>query len=454
MLTRFNHSYFLALVLLALAAALITLPSVARSANPECDTSLRRLIQTHNFPLAFHCAEQRFANNPDDMDALLVMARAAQELGRVELADELATQARTRELTTAQRFAAYLISGISQARQSNLTTAKILLYRASDFARAEPELKVVRSTLDQINRLSPWKISAGISVLPSTNINGGSLHDTINFGGLEFVLDDDAKARSGVAYSVSAGVTHQTRVSARMIWENQFSVAGTAYGGRGRNDASYTVSSGLRYTPETAHPVLVYGYVRYDQRYIADDIGAGAFGDYGAYYNQTTAGLEFHRNPDQTSAWKVYGTFTDRKSDISANQNARIGTLGATYRFALNSDVELALGGYVQVSDGASNLAAQASNLSLGGSWDPEGGPFSFSGNLAYTHTEYASIAVGYSEARVDDDVKLELALTYDNFQFYGFKPTFGVLVSRDYSNLNRYDTQNAQMFTRLSAAF
>ena len=60
----------------------------------------------------------------------------------------------------------------------------------------------------------------------------------------------------------------------------------------------------------------------------------------------------------------------------------------------------------------------------------------------------------GYSEARVDDDVKLELSFAYDNFQFYGFKPTFGVLVSRDYSNLNRYDTQNVQMFTRLSAAF
>lgn len=48
---------------------------------------------------------------------------------------------------------------------------------------------------------------------------------------------------------------------------------------------------------------------------------------------------------------------------------------------------------------------------------------------------------------------RLELAVAYDNLQFYGFKPTFGVLVSRDYSNLNRYDTQNAQVFTRLSAA-
>ena len=454
MLTRLNHSYYSALVVLAFMSAFLALPTVVRSATPECDSTLRRLIQSHDFPLAYHCAEQRFADNPDDMDALLVMARSAQEMGQLKLADELATQARAHTLTTAQRFAAYLISGISQAGQSNFITAKVLLYRASDFARAKPELKVVRRTLDQISRLSPWKFTAGFGVSPSTNINNGSLHDTIILGGLEFLLDDDAKAQSGIAYSVSAEVTHQTRLSQRIIWENQLSLAGTAYDGRGRNDGSYTVTSGLHYTPETARTVLVYGYVRYDQRYIADDIGAGPFGDYGAYYNQTTAGVELHRNPNTTSAWKVYGTLTDRKSDMSADQNVQIGTLGATYRFALNPDIELAFGGYAQTTEGASNLAAQASNISLGGLWDPKSIPFSFSGNLAYTHTVYASIAIGYSETRLDDDLKLELALTYDNFQFYGFKPTFGVLMSRDYSNLNRYDAQSAQVFTRLSAAF
>ncbi|OUS07249.1 hypothetical protein A9Q96_08110 [Rhodobacterales bacterium 52_120_T64] len=454
MLTRFNHSRFHAVLLLALSAALMSIPSMVRSADVRCEPSLRRLVQLHNFPLAFYCAEQVFADNPDDMDALLVMARAAQELGRAALADNLASQARKQTLTTAQRFAAYLISGISNARQSKLITAKVLLYRASDFAQSEPELKVVRRTLAQLGRLSPWKFSAGIDVSPSANINSGSLHDTITFAGLEFVLDDDAKAQSGIAYSLSAGVTHQRRLSARTIWENGVSIAATVYDGRGRNDASYTVTSGLRYTPGTARPVMIYGYVRYDQRYIADEIGTGAFDEYGLYYNQTTAGLEFHRNSNKNSAWKVYGTYTDRQSDVSAGQNVWIGTLGATYRRALDSDVELAFGGYVQTTEGASNLAAQASNISLGVSWAPKNVPFSFSGSLGYTHTQYTSIAFGYSEARMDDDVDLELALAYDNFQFFGFKPTFGVLVSRDYSNLNRYDTQNAQLFTRLSAAF
>lgn len=454
MLTRLHHSYFRALALAVFTASFIFFPSIVRPATDECDTSLRGLVEVQNFPFAFYCAEQQFTKNPDDMDALLVMARAAQEMGRVALADTLATQARSHTLTTSQRFAAYLISGISQARQSKLISAKLLLYRASDFARAEPELKVVRRTLNQINRLSPWKFSAGFGVQPGTNINGGCLHDTITFGGLEFVLDDDAKAQAGIAYSASASVTHQRRVSARALWENRVSVAGTAYDGRGRNEGSYTLTSGLRYTPDMTRRTLVYGYVRYDQRFVADDIGGGFFGDYGVYYNQTTAGLEVHQNPDQTSAWKVYATYSDRSSDTWADQNVQIATVGATYRVGLNPRTELALGGYVQKTTGDGNLAAKAANISLSGAWNPEVVPFSFSGNLAYTHTDYASIGFGYSEARVNDDVKLELSLTYDRFQFFGFKPTFGVAVSRDYSNLNRYDTQNAQAFTRFSAAF
>ncbi len=452
MLTRFNHTWFHALVWLMLVFAVA--PSVGRAATPECETSLRALVQAQNFPLAFHCAEQQFADDPDNMDALLVMARAAQELGRVELAGNLAAQARANPLTKSQRFAAYLISGVAQARQSNLIRAKILLYRASDFAQAEPELRVIRRTLNQIRSMSPWRFSAGLSVLPSTNINGGSLHDTITLGGLEFVLDDDAKAQSGIAYSPFASVTHQRRVSARTIWENRVSVAGTFYDGRGRNEGNYSLTSGLRHTPETERPMLVYGYIRYDKRFVADDIGGAVLGDYGVYYNQTTAGLEVHRNPDQTSAWKVYAAFSDRSSDIWTDQNAQIATVGATYRMAMTPRLELAFGGYVQRTTGDGDLAAKAANVSLGGTWNPEAVPFSFSGNLAYTHTEYTSIGFGYSEARVDDDVKLELSLTHDRLQFFGFKPTFGVAFSRDYSNLKRYDTQNAQVFTRLSVAF
>ena len=190
------------LITLALGSA-----SSSAATEPACDAPLRDIVKVQNFPVAYICAEQQLALDPDNIDAMLVLARAAQELGQFELADTLSQKARGYGLNTGQKFAAYLISGIAQANQSKFLSAKVLLYRASDFARAEPERRLIREVLAQLNARSPWKFSASASLNPSTNINGGSLHDTIEFAGLEFSLDEDAQAQSGIGYSANVQLT-------------------------------------------------------------------------------------------------------------------------------------------------------------------------------------------------------------------------------------------------------
>ena len=123
---------------LALIFWMISSP-LAAAPQPTCDVPLRDIVKVQNFPLAYVCASQQLGLAPQNIDALLVLARAAQELGQFALADSLAQKARGYNLNTGQRFAAHLISGMAQANQSKLLTAKISLYRASDFARAEPE---------------------------------------------------------------------------------------------------------------------------------------------------------------------------------------------------------------------------------------------------------------------------------------------------------------------------
>ena len=71
------------------------LPSLATAQSPDCDIPLRDIVQVQNFRLAYYCAEQQLAEDPENIDAMLVLARAAQELGQAEYADELAKTART-----------------------------------------------------------------------------------------------------------------------------------------------------------------------------------------------------------------------------------------------------------------------------------------------------------------------------------------------------------------------
>jgi hypothetical protein len=434
---------------------LFSLPSVLAAGEPDCDFALRDIVQAREFRLAYYCAEQQLASDPDNIDAMLVLARAAQELGQMERADELAKAARTYPLTTGQRFAAFLISGMAQASQQNLTSAKILLYRASDFARLEPEHEIVRRVLAQINADSPWKFRLGGNILPSTNINSGSLHDTFELGGFEFVLNDDAKAQSGIGYTVSASATHQRRLSDRIVWENSASLSGTAYDGRGRNDAQYTLESGLRYTPKSEVSSLIYGYTVFDKRYIGEEIGGPAFNEYTPYYSQLTFGLEYHQQPDTNSAWKVFATYTDRISDVSPVLDALIATVGGSYTFALNDNVILAFSGFMQdTQSDSADAAAAANNLTAAMTWTLDTLPITLSGNLGVTHTDYKILLGIYSERRVDDAVTLELALTHDDIQFYGFNPTFGLRAVRNYSNYNRHDTETVEAFTRLSTSF
>ena len=434
---------------------LFDLSSVMAAIEPSCDFELREIVQAREFRLAYYCAEQQLASDPENIDAMLVLARAAQELGQMERADELAKAARSYPLTTGQRFAAYLISGMAQASQQKLTSAKILLYRASDFARLEPEHEIVRRVLAQISTQSPWKFSLGGNILPSTNINSGSLHDTFELGGFEFVLNDDAKAQSGVGYTVSASATHQRHISDSTIWENRASLSGTAYDGRGRNNAQYTLESGLRYTPKSEVSSLIYGYTAFDKYYIGEEIGGPAFDEYTPYYSQLTFGLEYHRQPNATSAWKVFATYTDRVSDVSPVLDALIATVGGSYTFALNDNVIFALSSFVQDTQSQSaDAAAAANNLTVAMTWTADTLPITLSGNFGVTHTDYKILLGIYSERRVDDAVTLELALTHDDIQFYGFNPTFGLRAVRNYSNYNRYDTESVEMFARLSTSF
>lgn len=48
----------------------------------------------------------------------------------------------------------------------------------------------------------PWGVSLHGALLPSTNVNKGSGHQTFEAGGLDFTIDDQARATSGVGASV------------------------------------------------------------------------------------------------------------------------------------------------------------------------------------------------------------------------------------------------------------
>ena len=420
-------------------------------AEEPCDLSLRVLVEMQDFGAAYECGLQVVESEPRNADALLVVARAAQETGRPEVAVEYVRRARLLPLDRAQEFAARLIGGMAEAALGNTLVARVQLRRASDFAGNPVERDVIARALANVSAGSPWSGTVRFGINPSSNINGGSLHDTITWLGLEFPLDADAKAQAGIGYALGGDVTYAALFGDRVQWENTLRFDATVYDGRGRNDVQAGFVSAVSYAPDSAVPGVWKGSLSLERRVIAVDLGAPVFGEYMPYTGTATLSLERYWQPGADRLGAVYASYAYRRSD-NGGADARISRVGGFGRFALAGG-QMQLGGYLEdLASTDANDAARAVQVSLGYARGFGGVDLSLQAQL--THTEYRERLFGYPAARVDDTGVLEVSVTPTGWQFFGFRPQFGVALERQFSNLERYDTQNVRFFTGISSAF
>jgi len=126
------------------------------------------------------------------------------------------------------------------SRQPNFTPARIELSRTlgelGDYDAAlhqsqlielgsrDPEIRrQARAFGDNMRYQRPYGFGGYVSFLPSSNINKGSGHRTVMIGGLEFVIDDDSRERSG--WGVGAGANAYRTLSLDEVTHLNFSGA-------------------------------------------------------------------------------------------------------------------------------------------------------------------------------------------------------------------------------------
>lgn len=419
----------------------------AAHAAAECDAPLADIIRVHDFGLAYYCSELRLKDHPEDVDALLVAARAAQELGQLDIALELSQKSRQYPLTKSQKFASYLISGIAAAGNGDALTSKLFLRRSANLVQNDVESGIVRAAMNRVRAQSPWSYGLSFNVTPSTNINGGQIE--VNNG-----ESDDSIAAPGIGYSLNLNVTHRTRLSTRLMWENQLLASSNTYDGPGQNSYKYGFKSSLRYAPSSDISTMWIASIHAEDRHIANEIGGPAFGVYVPYYSQTSFRLERHVRKDASHSMMFYGTYTWR--DYETGLDAEIFQAGLSFGFPITDNVTATLSGYWEDTVSLRlGVAKQSENVAIGLQMDLERLPISLSGRLSYTNTTYK---IPYLTTglvfRSDETAALDVGLTPKNLQWFGFRPTFGVTMSRSYSNIERFDTFEANAYTRISSVF
>ncbi|MEE9455204.1 MAG: surface lipoprotein assembly modifier [Paracoccaceae bacterium] len=421
----------------------------------DCAQPLREIILHRDFGLAYYCSGLRLEANANDAEAQLVFARAAQELGQWDIAADFARRARQNPLANSERFASYLISGMAEAGQGNTLKARIMLRRGSDYADNPDEKRIISQAMAQVRARAPWQFGLSFNVNPSNNVNAGSLHSIHFINGLPFNLDADAQAQTGIGFSLFTNASYRRQISAHMLWETTFRLNGTAYEGRGRNDINLGVKTSLQYVPQCPSPVQWLGYFGFDRRYISKELGGPAFDDYRPYTTQFSVGIERHWQPGPQENWSGYASYSLRKSDDNGTSDAEIWRLGGSYGFPIFDNTAMFIGGYLEDTVSPDVLiGARAGNVSIGLTWHLQELPLSLSGNVYYTGVRYKSRSSVDSLVRRDDVVSLEITATPRELQWFGFNPTFGVAFTRGFSNLNRFDTRELRVFTRVSSVF
>ncbi len=151
----------------------------------------------------YRLASVLLQRNPNDTEALIIRARAARDLGRVDEAVNTARSAWRLADTSSERFGASMVMAQALSSSGAKTRAQLWLRRAAQNAPSDDFKNIAVRDFRYVQRTNPWSTELSFSASPSSNINNGSARSTTRLFDLpfEFQLSGSARALSGIQYN-------------------------------------------------------------------------------------------------------------------------------------------------------------------------------------------------------------------------------------------------------------
>lgn len=172
---------------------------------------------------ALRLAQALLARDAVDVDALLIHARAARDLGRNATATISARKAWQLADTDTRKYAAALVMSQVLASDDKRTRAQLWLRRAAHLAPTPRQRAATIRDFNYVRRRNPLSVRLSFSAAPSSNINNGSAHDSTQLllGSVPIVLPITGAARAlsgtefagGLSGSYRLGETRRSQTS-------------------------------------------------------------------------------------------------------------------------------------------------------------------------------------------------------------------------------------------------
>ncbi|KGB83517.1 hypothetical protein JT55_01760 [Rhodovulum sp. NI22] len=439
---------------------LTALPAVAQTAVTLRPDQMRAAVglalEQRDDATALRLAEALLQRDPQDVFALIAKSRAARNLGQYDTARAAGRAAWQLAETENDRYFAALSVAQALSSAGARTRAQLWLRRAAQVAPSDTARALAVRDFRYVRGRNPWSTQLSFGITPSSNVNNGSKSDTIDIGGLSFILSGDARALSGIEYRFGLQSEYRRRVQER-TW---LFVSGAL------DTKSYSLSSEAR----AQAPDLDSGDLAYQEAQLT--FGGTTFVSRAT--GPTTLSTTFGK------AWSGGAHLADYLR-LQAQQGVRLGQTGRL-RFSLSAEEQwrkdysindsttwtaeaawsrrLPGGGGLQLGlglrDAQSDGPAIAHDARIATVTYNHGKPVvgAWLGvSLSYEARQYDQPLYGTS-ARADDKTTLRLTAFFAERDYYGFAPEIALKASRNLSNVSLYENEEYGVSIGVRSAF
>lgn len=169
------------------------------------------LLERQQPGTALQFAEALLQRDPADVDALLVKSRAQRDLGQYRPATASARLAWTHADTDREKFGAAMAVAQGMASDGQKFRSQLWLRRAMHEAPDAAARAMAQRDFMYVRSRSRLSLRFDLSIRPSSNVNGGSSEEILDFYGIPLVLSGDAQALSG--WAAQGGLTARWRLT-------------------------------------------------------------------------------------------------------------------------------------------------------------------------------------------------------------------------------------------------
>ena len=422
---------------------------VSVTVTPEAGRAMaRQALQVGNPALTVSIASQLLAANPADVGSLMLLTAGLSRSGHPAQAVGTGHKAFAFSTTTAQRFEAAYLTAEALSAADRPYGAKLWLRRAYNFTHNEAEKSLLSGAFQKLDARTPLKLSLSIGGGPTDNVNGGSLHDSFDFFGLQLPI---AQALPGtILYSTA-------QLSYRLVARPRFAASLYAIGAQ-RN-------VWLSPRGHALQPGARNGDYRYDSLDLGGSVAWAGSGQT-SYSLDLRVGQTWQGGDRQTDHERLVFGLTGKLSatrsahmDLTAEQTHYPATPHAnSLRLAADASLTQAFGkASLRYSVGVSHVASEAAGVayravSTGVEWTPA--------------QEFHGITLGvFGRAEVrhywktpalKPDILTQAGVMgqFNNLSFYGFSPSVTLSISRSMSRVVVRDTANIGLTVGIVSAF